>query len=440
MREADIRPIPKYILNKILKTDNKNYPTPDGHVRCYAYLTTWKKELIKVTVVVKHRYKKRYCKQVAVHGLDSDICFVKDMEYCYCASMGFRFGWYEEGLQKHRNWYERGWCYADDKYYDPYAEIVNLDFIDRLPEFKYSEYKLYTGNNIFKYLRLYRKYPQLEILMKLGFTNIALSKTILRCCEDNAFRKWLIVQRRELQSKYYYIDVIARAFKTGKPLDRLQAYKEAKLQLIHDSSLAPIKETFKGKELERFVDYIAKQRTNAHTYLDYLKACQNLGLDMTEDKNRFPHDFKRWHDMRIDQYATKKAIEDEEKRKELYTNFAKIADKYFPMQHFKRSAFICIIAKSPAELIREGEALHHCVGRMNYDQRFVREESLIFFVRDKDKPDIPLVTIEYSISQKKVLQCYGEYDSKPSDDVLHYVNKVWLPHANKTIKQIRAAA
>ena len=117
-----------------------------------------------------------------------------------------------------------------------------------------------------------------------------------------------------------------------------------------------------------------------------------------------------------------------------------LADKYFPMQHSKRSAFVCIIAKSPAELIREGEVLHHCVGRMNYDQRFVREESLIFFVRDKDKPDIPLVTIEYSISQKKVLQCYGDQDSKPSENVLHYVNKVWLPYANKTIKQIRAAA
>lgn len=55
-------------------------------------------------------------------------------------------------------------------------------------------------------------------------------------------------------------------------------------------------------------------------------------LDMTEDKNRFPHDFKRWHDIRIDQYATKKAIEDEEKRKELYIQFAAVAEKYLSLQ------------------------------------------------------------------------------------------------------------
>ena len=195
---------------------------------------------------------------------------------------------------------------------------------------------------------------------------------------------------------------------------------------------------FKGKELERLFDYVAEKHTNPHTYLDYLKACQNLGLDMSEEKNRFPHDFKRWHDIRIDQYAAKKAMEDAEKRKELYAQFAAVAEKYLSLQHAKRSAFICVIARSPADLIREGEALHHCVGRMNYDQRMVREESLIFFVRAKESPDIPLVTLEYSPRSHKVLQCYGEHDHKPSEDILHYVNKIWLPYANRTIKQIAA--
>ena len=97
-----------------------------------------------------------------------------------------------------------------------------------------------------------------------------------------------------------------------------------------------------------------------------------------------------------------------------------------------------MIARSPADLIHEGEVLHHCVGRMSYDQRFVREESLIFFIRTKEKPDTPLVTLEYSPHSHKVLQCYGEHDHKPSEDVLHYVNKIWLPYANRTIKKLAA--
>lgn len=277
------------------------------------------------------------------------------------------------------------------------------------------------------------------MLMKFGFTRIAQSIMILKQCgKDKSFCKWLLANKTILQNNHFYKDVILRAYKTNRPLEQLQSYKEAKLRLVHDSFLAPIKELFKGKKLERFFDYIAKQRTNPNTYLDYLKACQDLGLNMNEDKNLFPHNFKRWHDIRIDEYATKKAMEDEEKRKQLYTKFAEIADKYNALQHSKRSAFICVIAHSPADLIREGEMLHHCVGRMNYDQRFIREESLIFFIRNKQEPDTPFVTVEYSLKNKKVLQCYGDHDHKPSDDVLHYVNKIWLPYANKILKQIAA--
>ena len=140
--------------------------------------------------------------------------------------------------------------------------------------------------------------------------------------------------------------------------------------------------------------------------------------------------------MRIDQYATARAEADRKAKQELYEKFACIAEKYLPLEHDKRSAFICIIARSPADLVREGEILHHCVGRMNYDMRFVREDSLIFFVRTKAQPDTPFVTLEYSLKTHKVLQCYGEHDHKPNDEVLHYVNKVWLPYANKTLKKL----
>lgn len=52
----------------------------------------------------------------------------------------------------------------------------------------------------------------------------------------------------------------------------------------------------------------------------------------------------------------------------------------------------------------------------------------------------PFVTIEFSLKNHKVLQCYGEHDHKLNDDVLHYVNKVWLPYANKHLKQIQNPA
>ena len=57
----------------------------------------------------------------------------------------------------------------------------------------------------------------------------------------------------------------------------------------------------------------------------------------------------------------------------------------------------------------------------NYDQKMVREETLIFFIRRKSAPEIPLATLEYSLSKKKVVQCYGDHDTKPEDDITSFV-------------------
>ena len=100
--------------------------------------------------------------------------------------------------------------------------------------------------------------------------------------------------------------------------------------------------------------------------------------------------------------------------------------------------YVCIIAKSKAELIKEGEILHHCVGRMNYDKKFTREESLIFFIRNSNSIETPLVTIEYNIQSRKVLQCYGNHDSTPDDSIMKFVYNKWLPYTNKKLEKIVA--
>lgn len=438
MREDNIKPIPKYILQRIKQTDKKECQMPSGHVRYYSYLTKNDGELVKVTVAVKNRFKEWHYKQCAVHGIHSDKCFLKDM--CFCYMGGYQVGWYEQGLQKYRKWYEHdSWGWNDDKLFDPYAPIVNIEYLIKFPKYQYSAWQLYNGTSIIKYLRLYEQYPQIEYLMKLGLTQLYDSVTVLRLIgKDKNFCKWLIKYKDELIRQHHYVNVIIRSYKTGRPLQELQDYQVAKTKLQHDDSLKPIKELFKGSDLERFFSYIAKQNTNPYAYLDYLRACNHLGLDMTINKNLFPRDFKRWHDIRIDEYATAKALQDEEERITLYKQFAAIAEKYLSLEYDKRHSFAVILARSPADLIREGNILQHCVGQMNYDQRIIREESLIFFIRHKESVDTPFVTVEYSLKNMKVLQCFGEKDSKPDEQVLHYVNKIWLPYANRIIKKLAA--
>lgn len=437
MKIEKIKPIPKYIVERIKKLDKKEYPSPSGRTRYYAYLTKNDKELVKVTVAVRHFYSKWYCKQVAVHGVHSDECFTKDMAYYYTS--GYVTSWYKEGLSKKAKGYESGefWV-SDDKYYDPSAIIVNQEYIAKFPEYKYSAYELYKGIEILQYLRIYEKYPQTEYIVKLGLQQYVSSKQLLNLvAKDKQFRKWLSFNRKELNSELFYISTIIQAYKKKKPLRETQAFETAKKTLCREPLYKPICEMLKG-DYKRYFDYIGKQQITNLLYLDYLNACNYLGLDMNEEKNRYPHDFQRWHDIRIDEYATAKALKDEQERKELYEKFSVIAEKYLPMQRDKKGDYVVVIAKSPAELIKEGNRLHHCVGRMGYEQKFAREETLIFFVRLPEKPDEPFVTLEYSIKQKKVLQCYADHNTKPNDTVMNYINKVWLPYANRTLKKIVA--
>lgn len=168
---------------------------------------------------------------------------------------------------------------------------------------------------------------------------------------------------------------------------------------------------------------MAKQNIKFDIYNDYIKACLYLKLDMSLDKNKYPHNFKFWHDTRIDEYNTAKIMADKKEREELYKKFGVIACKYQQMQRNLNDVYCVIIAQSPADLINEGNILHHCVGKMGYDQKFIREGSLIFFVRNKNNPQIPFVTVEYSLKTNKILQCYAEHNTKPQQEVQEFINK-----------------
>ena len=431
----DIKPIPKYILKLIKRKDNQNrINIYRPQLRFYSYLTKFNKELAMVTVAVRNHNKNWYCKQVIVHGIDSKECFLKDIMFNNLC--GYKVGWYQEGLQKRPRWYEHEeWVYNDDKYFYPYSPVVNREYALKIKELKYSIADKYSYNDFFKYLRTFKQYPQAEYLMKIGLSYYATSKMILKkIAKDKNFRKWLMKNSNQIALKEYYVETILTAYKENRDLDYVQRYQGFLKSFIHENCYQRIKQVFKD-DIRQFFEYITKQNITHNLYIDYLNACEYLNLDMNEVKNRIPHDFKHWHDIRIDEYTAAKAKDDKKKKKEFYKKFASIAEKYLPLQQ-EKDMYLVIIAKSPAELIKEGDILHHCVGKMGYDQKFAREESLIFFIRNKETPNSHFITIEYSIKNKKILQCYGDHNSQPQKEVFDYIRKTWLPYANRQLKNI----
>ena len=437
MKMEKIKPVPKYIVARIRAIDNMRVKKPTKLVRYYSYLTKNDGELLKVTVAVRNNRNDWHYKQVAVHGIDSKICFVKDMVRYFMGTLAV--GWYEQGLSKSPKWFEDPeWGWHDDNMFDPYSTCVNKEYVKKIPELKYSALEFYEYGDVIPYLRTHRKYPQTEYMVKLGLSNLSQSVQILRLLgKDKKFQKWIARNRDTLKSNNYYVSSILLAYKKGMDIKAAQEYEREKKSLCAEKDLKPIRQML-NKNYAPYLKYVKEKKISNRLYLDYLRACNYLGLDMSLDKNRYPHDFKRWHDIRIDEYNTKKMENDKKERAEFYAKFEAVASKYLPMQKDKNDAYLVIIAKSPAELQAEGLALHHCVGRMGYEQKFAREETLIFFIRSADAPDVPLVTMEYSLKSKKILQCYADHNSRPSEDLTEFVNKKWLPYAKRQLKKIAA--
>ena len=86
--------------------------------------------------------------------------------------------------------------------------------------------------------------------------------------------------------------------------------------------------------------------------------------------------------------------------------------------------YMIVPAAKCEELMREGRALHHCVGASDtYMKRMAAGSSWILFLRRKEHPEEPYYTIEIDMKNDGILQWYSEYDRKPDQRKIENVLK-----------------
>lgn len=400
-----------------------------------SYFTSQNNELIKVTVALKTTKKETLISIVVIESI-TGITFVSGKLRFSCVG-GYHVDWKDKDEEMY---------VPNISFHNLSSKIINPEFIKKLPHFKYSAAELYPyRESLFEYLKIWEEYPEAEYLVKMDLSSLAMKKTILKeLRKKKSFAKYLYKNRNEIQIGLQ---------RTADPSTILTAYRK-------NTSLKDEKEkTKKIKYVSTFIEknvlknyfakndqkyklalYLEKQKLSATIYNDYIRACIKLGLDLTQNKNLIPHDLKYWHDVRINQYEEqleRERLEKEEKQKEeertLKTRFIATSQKY-NLLNLTRDAYSVLIATDPEELVKEGAALHHCVGVMGYAAKFAKEDSIIFFIRKTSDIDTAYVTMEYSVKQKRILQIYGAYNSKPNEETINFINQTWLPYA----KQIKS--
>ena len=297
---------------------------------------------------------------------------------------------------------------------------INTDLLKTISEFKYCGY---SGGDLITYLNNYRKDNSIEMFGKMG---LPLSPILInKAKNDKQFRRFLWEHDNEIA--IYGIQAALYAYKHNKSIVESRRICFVKNQ--NDRLCAKLVPEVKGTNIDRtkLLDYLESiGDEQGNLYDDYLRAIKALKLDLNDTKNIYPKEFHRMHDLRAAEYASYMAKQDEKRRAKLYKDFAEKCKEYQVFAYTGQKYSIIIPTVVP-DLVKEGNALSHCVGRMGYDKKVAEGVSLIAFVRKNEELDKPFVTVEYRFDEKKLRQCYGESDSKPAQEVIFFVDE-WVKY------------
>ena len=402
-----------------------------NRTRFYKYLTLNGDDVEIRTVACrwgKGHYATRpiVMKEIARTSVDTASIFTRDVAF-YQVS-GYCVDWSSEGLSIKHEWQVAGWHDTPYKASSSLWKInnkpvINPEILQKTDRFKYCSWTPECGE-IIDYLKVYASHPRVEFLVKSGLKRFACKSGFIAQMEKN---KGLIMDNMmEIQKFHYGADVIRMAY-------------SKKISLIDADNRIADRRHFHGYSLPREIDpskaiaYMKKQKDcYTHTYVQYLRDCKYLGLDLSDTKVALPHNFKtREKEIRALK-AVKERREQKEKLMKIQKQIARTAVDAARLESIN-GPFSVVLPKNDKDLIKEGKKLSHCVGNGVYAERIAEKKLIIAFIRMKSRPSEPLVTVSYDVQAKEVAQVYARKNTKPEKRILDFVYGPF----EKTAKKIR---
>lgn len=309
----------------------------------------------------------------------------------------------------------------------PYIDLKNT-------RFQYSGLKDYLKSkkdsigrwDAYRYLVAYNQYPQLESLQKQGYQKIV--DEMVNCqsirsefdsaqMETHKFFRINKATNNILIDIYSKKDIDSHIIECAKVLENnnLQINRLSILYLKSNSSrtiLNAVENT--GFSFKKTFNYLLENNISALDYKDHIEMIRELGYPVKE--YAFPRRFAEEHE-RVTR--EKEAIQEKLEKKEdaIVTKILKkLKSKYHTI--LENEKYEIIIPDSATSIKSEGRQLHHCVG--TYIPKISRGNTLIFFVRNKAQPDMPLYTMEH---RKELIQIRAKYNTRPEEDVFPLVDK-----------------
>ena len=341
--------------------------------------------------------------------------------------------------------------------YNP--EVLSKSFLKyNLPRMYvggYNEHKdkIYSGFKPLLYMMYAVRYPAIEMLIKSGGAEVVREivdynrpcKSVIALEGKNAAEVFrndsndAAAIRQAMAGDKYIIDVnTLQCWRRLKLIGKRQGHKykfddAAMLCKEVGSSISVVLDSLAKTKLtpQKYINYLKKQsqkreevnwRIFIQDYRDYIKECRAIGYDTADDQISRPSDLQAAHERTS---AAVSAIERERREKECAEQTRAYMDgiyhDYVDMYEYADGRYCIIVPKSAVEIADEGKRQHHCVG--GYADRHIEGKLAILFMRDINKKESPLYTIE--MHNKALIQIRGLRNCSPTPEARDFVDK-WL--------------
>ena len=306
-------------------------------------------------------------------------------------------------------------------YFRGFDDEQLISVVSKVDAYKYFPKHLVRTCDSFNLLDLYTKYPNIELLLNIGIEKPIFEKTTTLHKTFNTInwhgktiqkilklnKNEIIFFKSETQCKFQDLYVLQTLKKYG-----LNYENEFKSLLELSEGVRDISELHKlvrKDKPSRMVKYLKNQREKAprtywsfnmvvRDFLDMLSDMESLSIEANK-RTIYPKDLNRHHG---NLSAQVKVVIDEQKE-QLIKQRAEKLSKF----NLTKGDFVIFPAESTEDLIKESKELHHCV--KGYADNYALGKTNIFFMREKDKTDQPLYTIEIN-NEMKLRQCRGKYN------------------------------
>lgn len=204
-----------------------------------------------------------------------------------------------------------------------------------------------------------------------------------------------------------------------------------------------INDLLRYMSLPKLFGYLEKQRFWHYSiydtlicFSDYARMSEEMGVHLNR-KNIFPKSVFAAHDVLKERQLEIRRAELEAKQKKEYERqeeaLSLINERF---KRYEKEGLCIVVPHNRADFILEGQELSHCVGGERYYRNHLAGKSMIFFIRESDRPHIAKYTAEINMTDYSVVQCYGYGDSIAPKEIKAFINgfaKYLKTHPKKEI-------